>query len=49
MAKSTLPAALFAKRGPDDYAIEHCEADNGTVGCDYIGDWIAETFGLAVA
>jgi esterase/lipase len=34
---------------PDDYAIEHCEADNGTVGCDYIGDWIAETFGLAVA
>lgn len=34
---------------PDDYAIEHCEADNGTVGCDYIGDWIAETFGLPVA
>ena len=29
---------------PDDYAIEHCEADNGTVGCDYIADWIAETF-----
>jgi esterase/lipase len=34
---------------PDDYAVEHCEADNGTVGCDYIGDWIAETFGLPVA
>jgi fermentation-respiration switch protein FrsA (DUF1100 family) len=29
---------------PDDFAIEHCEVDNGTVGCDYIADWIAETF-----
>jgi hypothetical protein len=34
---------------PEDYAIEHCEADNGTVGCDYIADWIAETFGMPVA
>jgi dienelactone hydrolase len=32
-----------------DCAVEHCEADNGTVGCDYIGDWIAETFGMPVA
>jgi hypothetical protein len=34
---------------PDDFAIEHCEADNGTVACDYIADWIAETFGMPVA
>jgi pimeloyl-ACP methyl ester carboxylesterase len=33
----------------DDFAIEHCEADNGTVACDYIADWIAETFGMPVA
>jgi pimeloyl-ACP methyl ester carboxylesterase len=31
---------------PSDYAIEHCEIDNGTVQCDYIADWIAETFGM---
>ena len=33
---------------PEDFAIEHCEADNGTVACDYIADWIAETFGMPV-
>ena len=33
----------------EDFAIEHCEADNGTVACDYIADWIAETFGMPVA
>jgi dipeptidyl aminopeptidase/acylaminoacyl peptidase len=32
----------------EDFAVEHCEADNGTVGCDYIADWTAEVFGLAV-
>lgn len=31
---------------PSDFAIEHCEIDNGTVQCDYIADWIAETFGM---
>jgi esterase/lipase len=34
---------------PEDFAIEHCEADNGTVGCAYIADWIAETFRMPVA
>jgi fermentation-respiration switch protein FrsA (DUF1100 family) len=29
----------------DDFEIEHCGADNGAVGRDYIADWIAETFG----
>jgi esterase/lipase len=29
-----------------DYAVEHCELDNGTVGRDFVADWIAETFGL---
>ena len=31
-----------------DYAVEHCEADNGTVGCDYVADWSAEVFGMPV-
>lgn len=30
---------------PDDFEVEHCGADNGTVGRDYIADWIAERFG----
>ena len=29
-----------------DYAVEHCELDNGMVGRDFVADWIAETFGL---
>src|SRR5260370_33900946 len=29
---------------PHDFAIEHCEIDNGTAQCDYIADWIAENF-----
>lgn len=28
----------------DDFEIEHCGADNGTVMRDYIADWCAETF-----
>ncbi len=27
-----------------DFEVEHCGADNGTVGRDYIADWVAETF-----
>ncbi|HTP39627.1 MAG TPA: alpha/beta hydrolase [Steroidobacteraceae bacterium] len=29
----------------NDFEVEHCGADNGTVARDYIADWIAETFG----
>ena len=32
-----------------DFEIEHCGADNGCVGRDYIADWIAERFGGRVA
>lgn len=28
----------------DDFEVEHCGADNGTILRDYIADWIAETF-----
>ena len=28
----------------DDFEVEHCGADNGTVGRDFIADWAAETF-----
>jgi len=34
---------------PHDFAIEHCEIDNGTVQCDFIADWIAENFGMSTA
>jgi len=27
-----------------DFEIEHCGADNGTIGRDYLADWISETF-----
>ena len=30
-------------------AVEHCEADNGTVGYDYIADFMADVFGRPVA
>jgi esterase/lipase len=30
----------------DDFEVEHCGADNGTILRDYIADWIGETFGL---
>lgn len=29
----------------DEFEVEHCGADNGTILRDYIADWIAETFG----
>lgn len=29
---------------PEDFEVEHCGADNGTVARDYIADWIAERF-----
>lgn len=29
----------------DDFEIEHCGADNGTIARDYIADWIAKRFG----
>lgn len=29
---------------PKDFEVEHCGADNGTVGRDFIADWIAERF-----
>lgn len=29
----------------NDFEVEHCGADNGTVARDFIADWIAETFG----
>jgi pimeloyl-ACP methyl ester carboxylesterase len=29
----------------DDFEVEHCGADNGTMGRDYIPDWVAEQFG----
>jgi esterase/lipase len=29
---------------PDDFEIEHCGADNGTVMRDYIADWMGERF-----
>ncbi|MBN4075895.1 prolyl oligopeptidase family serine peptidase [Gammaproteobacteria bacterium AH-315-E17] len=29
---------------PEDYEVEHCGADNGTVMRDFIADWCAETF-----
>jgi len=32
-----------------DFEVEHCGADNGTVGRDFIADWIAERFGGATA
>jgi fermentation-respiration switch protein FrsA (DUF1100 family) len=32
-----------------DFEVEHCGADNGTVGRDFIADWIAERFGRPVA
>jgi dienelactone hydrolase len=32
---------IFEKR---DMEVEHCGADNGTVGADFIADWTAETF-----
>jgi esterase/lipase len=32
-----------------DFEIEHCGADNGTVGRDFIADWIAERFDRPVA
>ena len=28
----------------NDLEVEHCGADNGTVGSDFIADWVAETF-----
>lgn len=31
-----------------DFEIEHCGADNGTVARDFIADWIAERFGCDV-
>lgn len=34
---------------PDDFEVEHCGADNGTVGRDFIADWIAERFGGRIA
>ena len=34
---------------PDDFEVEHCGADNGTVGRDFIADWIAEQFGQPTA
>jgi dipeptidyl aminopeptidase/acylaminoacyl peptidase len=33
---------IFTKQ---DFEIEHCGADNGTVARDFIADWIAEQFG----
>jgi dienelactone hydrolase len=30
--------------GAEDFEVEHCGADNGTVMRDYIADWCAETF-----
>ena len=27
---------------PDDFEIEHCGADNGTVMRDYLADWMGE-------
>lgn len=30
-----------------DIEVEHCGADNGTIGRDFIADWIAERFGVA--
>ena len=32
---------IFTER---DFEIEHCGADNGTVGRDFIADWVTETF-----
>ncbi|MFT4255734.1 MAG: hypothetical protein QM599_02025, partial [Pseudoxanthomonas sp.] len=32
---------VFTKQ---DFEVEHCGADNGTVMRDYIADWCAETF-----
>jgi fermentation-respiration switch protein FrsA (DUF1100 family) len=32
----------------DEFEIEHCGADNGTILRDYIADWISETFGEMV-
>lgn len=40
------PARDFRIFTTDDYEIEHCGADNGTVGRDYTADWIAATFGV---
>jgi fermentation-respiration switch protein FrsA (DUF1100 family) len=34
---------------PKDFEVEHCGADNGTVGRDYIADWIAEQFNRPTA
>lgn len=31
---------------PEDFEVEHCGADNGTVARDYIADWVSETFGV---
>lgn len=33
---------------PEDFEIEHCGADNGTVARDYIADWIGQRFGMAI-
>lgn len=33
----------------DDFEVEHCGADNGTVSRDYIADWTAEQFGQPTA
>ncbi|HEU0043511.1 alpha/beta hydrolase family protein [Sphingomonas sp.] len=32
-----------------DFEVEHCGADNGTVGRDFIADWIAQRFGGTIA
>lgn len=34
---------LFITTG-DDFEVEHCGADNGTILRDYIADWVGETF-----
>lgn len=33
----------------EDFEIEHCGADNGTVARDFIADWIAERFGCVTS